>query len=411
MTQFQCLKKAYEKIGSDYKFDTKYFDNVKGDIYFDLATGKEVDKKDENKVNFDFGLALDISINDADLITADVEFAIELSKGSVVYNDHWYVKMELKYDMEDADPTYTLAMFTANDHSNLPYIKTNSKCVYEYDYVDMTKGKIHEWRKFVFSASKPVYKDASHQTLDTYIAEEGFEYRADTAKWYHDGQGYKFTKNGGTQEASAAAIFFEDIGLNSTDIDGTPFANKQGERNAVMQDLYKEFTKQVKHELVIELVKAGEEHHGDTSEPAGIAIMNQDLSGYFDGYSCPDMSIIDIFNGFKSEYDNVLVKPRAVYVNADGGYIRDVNDVRALEFFFSVSSLKDISENNAVPLGYNNTIKYGYELLQMVAHQQITDRSFVIIVHESDRNFYTLFQMNYTGDLPEFDPGENPPKK
>ena len=137
--------------------------------------------------------------------------------------------------------------------------------------------------------------------------------------------------------------------------------------------------------------------------------MNQDLSGYFDGYSCPDMSIIDIFNGFKDN-DNVLVKPRAVYVNADGGYIRDVNDVRTLDFFFSVSSLQG-SENNAVPLGYNNTIKYGYELLQMVAHQQITDRTFVIIVHESDRNFYTLFQMNYTGDLPEFNPDENPPKK
>ena len=123
------------------------------------------------------------------------------------------------------------------------------------------------------------------------------------------------------------------------------------------------------------------------------------------------MSIIDIFNGYQSGSDNVLIKPRAVYVNADDGYVRDVDDVRALEFFFSVSSLQGISENNAVPLGYNNTIKYGYECLQMVAHQQITDRSFVIIVHESDRDFYTLFQMNYTGDLPEFDPGENPPKK
>ena len=412
MTQFQCLKRAYEKIGSEYKFDTKYFDDITGSIYLDLATGKEADKKEENKVNFTFGLALDISIDDTDLITADVEFLIELTKGSEVYKDNWYVKMELKYDMEDADPTYTLAMYTSNDHSRLPYSKTNSNFVYEYDYVDMNKGRIHEWRKFVFSTSKLVTKDAEHQTFDSYANEEGFEYRADTARWYHDGQGYKFMQNGGTKEASAAAIFFEDIGLNSTDINPDSFEGKQGERNSVMQDLYKEFTKQVKRELVLELVEAGEGNsHGNPNDIAGIAVMNQDLSGRFDGYSCPNMAIIDIFNGYQDEYEHILVKPRVVYVNADGGYISDVSDVRTLNLYFGVPSLTGVSEYNAVPIGYNETIKSGYENLQILAHTQIADRTFAILVHDADRNLFGEFQMNYTGDLPEFDPGENPDKK
>ena len=46
-----------------------------------------------------------------------------------------------------------------------------------------------------------------------------------------------------------------------------------------------------------------------------------------------------------------------------------------------------------------------------VVDNQWASAVFAILVHDADRNLFGEFQMNYTGDLPDFDPGENQDKK
>ncbi|HBF86908.1 MAG TPA: hypothetical protein DDW54_04430, partial [Clostridiales bacterium] len=39
MIQFQCLKAVFDKVGEGYSFGVKYYAEITGDVYFDMATG------------------------------------------------------------------------------------------------------------------------------------------------------------------------------------------------------------------------------------------------------------------------------------------------------------------------------------------------------------------------------------
>ena len=120
MIQFQYIKKVLEKIGNGYEFNKKYYDTITGEMYLDIETGLKQDNKDEYKYNYTFTLGMNININDTDLITADVSFDINLSKGNNTYKTKWYVGIELDYDMTNNSPNYTMTMVTENDERELP---------------------------------------------------------------------------------------------------------------------------------------------------------------------------------------------------------------------------------------------------------------------------------------------------
>ena len=257
MIQFQCLKYAFEKIGSGYTFDTKYYDTINGKVYIDFDTGIEAEHTSEYEYNYSFVLGLGINIDSNDLITADVSFSITLSKGSSTYQTDWYVNMSLDYNMDKESPTYTLTMLTNNDERGLPYY---NRCVYEYDYVQVNDNKIIEWRKFDLEAPIELVRDNEHQTFDAYI-NSGVSYRVGAFAWYKNKSLYK-AKNIDKEDRKVrvANLLFE-LGLNSTDINKEPFASKQGTRNSVIQSMYQEFSRLFKKDIIYSLVS-----HDDAEE-------------------------------------------------------------------------------------------------------------------------------------------------
>ena len=81
MIQFQCLKTVFDSTGEDFTFSNKYYDTIKGDVYFDINTGEEKNAQsgDEYHYTYDFLLSLGIKFEDS-LITADISFDITLNQ-------------------------------------------------------------------------------------------------------------------------------------------------------------------------------------------------------------------------------------------------------------------------------------------------------------------------------------------
>jgi hypothetical protein len=78
-----------------------------------MNTGeKKESSESQYQADYQFGLAIWINIDDQDLITADVSFDINVSQNNQSYHTLWYVNLQLDYDMNETNPTYTLAMTT-----------------------------------------------------------------------------------------------------------------------------------------------------------------------------------------------------------------------------------------------------------------------------------------------------------
>ena len=71
MIQFQYLKSALEKIGTGFEFGTKYYYDIQNTVYYDIDSG-EIINDENHKWNYVFRLALEINIDDNDLITSSV---------------------------------------------------------------------------------------------------------------------------------------------------------------------------------------------------------------------------------------------------------------------------------------------------------------------------------------------------
>ena len=251
MIQFQCLKYAFDKIGSNYSFDTKYYDTVIGKVYIDFETGLEGEHKSQFEYDYSFTLGLAINIDANDFITADVSFSIVLSKEGNTYQTDWYVSMALNYNMDKENPTYTLTMLTNNDETGIPYY---DRCVYEYDYVDVQENQIKEWRKFDLEAHIPLVKDNEHQTFASYI-NDGVSYEVGSFSWYKNSAFYKAKDlNRNTDRRERVANLLYELGLNATDIDKAPFFNKQGNKNNVIQTMYSEFSNIFRKDIIYSLV-------------------------------------------------------------------------------------------------------------------------------------------------------------
>ena len=94
MIQFQCLKSVLEKIGSDFSFGVKYYDDMTGEVFFDPETGRDMNgisldaTRNQYKYDYLFRLSLRIGIDENDDIKADVSFDIRLTRENEEINTH-----------------------------------------------------------------------------------------------------------------------------------------------------------------------------------------------------------------------------------------------------------------------------------------------------------------------------------
>ena len=324
MIQFQCLKAVLEKIGKGFEFGAKYYDDITGEVFVDVATGRDMSddaNKNDYKYDYTFRLALRIDIDEADLIKADVSFDIRLVRGNEDVSMIWYVKMILDYDMTSTTPIYTLTMWTANDERQLAF---RGNYTYEYDYVDMKAAGINEWRKFVLEPDTKLVKDANHQSFETY-RNEGVVFNADTCKWYADKDLKKITRYDETKGATIADAFFA-FGLNSTNIDGTAFLSENGIQSDTITSAYRDFSEIFRKDVIYSLVSGKEDDHGENGghgEAVGIALLTQDREAWGAQNIERDCTVSDLFTGFGPWGGAVIgVKRPCIYsVDANGNVI------------------------------------------------------------------------------------------
>lgn len=342
MVQFQCLKSVIDKVGSDYKFGTKYYYTIAGTMYLDITTGQnmEENKADEFKYNYEFTLALEIDIFSNDLIDANVIFNIKLTQGEAEYNTQWYVYLNLDYDMKNTTPNYKLLMLTDNQEGELAYL--NRVQGYEYDYVEVDNNQIKEWRKFELETNEQLVKDNTHQLFSTYTNQENFEYRVGNCKWYKNGTLHKFTRidkpDGEEMKFTVASALYGGLNMNSTDIDSSSFKNMQGEENDVIYTIYRDFSKITGKNLVYSLVCKNEDD--SNREVAGLSVKLGNGENWNEPTLENDVMLLDLLlkdrpwgEGFMSSGH-----PHIFLVDKNGKNIDKVEDFNGFTFKLTVNN-------------------------------------------------------------------------
>ena len=271
MMQFRYLKAIFEEMGDDYELGTKYYYDITGQMYFDMQTGYPVDagRQDAAAYCYDyvFGFAISIELNEDDTIFAEVGFKINLTKGSEKYETTWYVSFDLDYDFDKDEPTYTLLMYTDNKESELPFLNRDQG--YEYGYVEVNKGSIREWRKFVMDVDREITIGGKYASFEDYIA-EGVGLADDTtAKWLKDGEYYKITRHTSETARTLAIAFVDGLGMNSTAINGGAFLAKSGKRSTVIDTYYKKICEVYGGDIIYDLVCKDEPSGKDGKDGSG----------------------------------------------------------------------------------------------------------------------------------------------
>ena len=399
MVQFQCLKAVFDKVGKGFEFGTKYYDNVTGEVYVNFENGlKDETKQDKNKYAFDFELAIDINIDDSDLITADVIFDIKLNQNNQNYETKWYVNLLLDYDMANSSPNYTLTMLTENDELQLPYY---NHFTYEYDYVNVQNSKINEWRKFCMHSSRRLVKDNSHPSFESYI-NEGISYKVDYPKWFKNNNLYKLTQMSDSQIKTIGNAMYDGLGLNATDINPEPFFNKQGTRNSVIQTIYKDFTKTLKEEVVYDLVCRDEDDDNQNQQhvrPAGIrAMLGNGTSGADHLPVGGDMQIYNLFNGYIDPFGEKHVVA-LWYCDENGNALREINDFHQLSYQFT-TSISEGSNEAYIPVevSLDTTIKEAYTMLKRLNSFGNYSREIMLLITDSEQVMGGV-SLSYVGEF------------
>ncbi len=343
MIQFQYLKNALEKIGDNFEFGTKYYYDVQNSIYYDVATGKIIND-DNYKWNYVFRLALEINIDDNDLITADVSFDIKLTQNNTVYNMNWYVGMELDYDMNDMTPNYTLNMMTDDKGLKGTYVLEN-------DYVNVVDNKINEWRKFNIEADRKVEKDNNHPNFDSYIS-EGIEYGVDHCKWYKNNNLRKLMNNKGENKRIVANACF-NAGLNSTDINGQAFLNKNGISNDKVGEFYTEISDIFGKDIIYSILPDDDDHKNDNddgsgndggsgNDVSGIAIKLDNNTDFGDGnFIVKNVKMSELLTDQQAwkKYDKSTFITPKVYAVDSNNIAGDIfTDINYLDYYFVINN-------------------------------------------------------------------------
>ncbi len=335
MVQFQCIKRAFEKIGKDYEFGINYYDDITGIIYLDIDKGTKA-KEQTEEYKYDFVFTLDIQLNIAldDSIQAKVGFDINFSKGEESYHSQWYVEMYLEYDMQDTNPTYELLMLTQNDDSDVPYF---DRMVYEYDYVDTNKGAIQEWRKFVLETNQKIYKNDKTPSFSDYTSDPNFTFRADTTHWFKNGKFFKQTNTTRHEEEIIASNMFDGLGMNSEYIDSRQTRDEyNSKRNSVVKELYKEFSEAVRDELVYQLIVNDEDEQKEEEKQIDHIVLVEGSENYLLDYKMvTDLKFHELFTGFVDLYGDKYGAHLTYFDNEDH-YHSDVEDITKLTYKFAL---------------------------------------------------------------------------
>ena len=332
MIQFQCVKAAIEKIGDSYSFGTKYYYDITGSIYVNDDFSEKMSEDNQYKWDYVFRLALEINIDDNDLITVDVSFDINLRQGEKTMSTTWYVGMILDYDMTNLTPNYTLNMITDEDELNL----ISRQCYYiENDYVEVKDNKIIEWRKFGLETDRRILKDSNHQTFDSYI-DEGINYDVGHAKWYKNSNLRKITSHTSEKDRIIANAYF-NYGMNSTDINSNEFINKSGTENNVIQSIYNDMTQIFREDLVYDFVTDEQDSHKN-SNAAGIRFHTE---GVINGYACTNQNRDITFTDLFSESGNAWIGNGYIviyYIDENSGDLDSESDLSKFKIFVSYNN-------------------------------------------------------------------------
>ena len=359
MIQFQYIKKVLEKIGNGYEFNKKYYDTITGEMYLDIETGLKQDNKDKYKYNYTFILGMNINIDDTNLITADVSFDINLTKGNNTYKTKWYVGIELDYDMTNNSPNYTMAMVTENDERELPFY---GRYTYEYDYVEVKNSSINEWRKFCMDNDHRLYKDDNHQDFNAYI-NEGCKYKVDACSWFKNSTYYKSkkTRQEGQYADTVANALFKDLGMNANEINADTFFNKSGTQNSVIKTCYNDFSKIAKEDIIYNLVCKEEDHHDEDKVATSIRALNSDLTGGAGGYQVPGNTLIrELLSSFTDNFGEKVVI-YLYYLDQHEGRLSEITDLSSLRYFLKEQNKEESIEVNLDESLYDAVVRGNFQ--------------------------------------------------
>lgn len=402
MIQFQYLKAVFDKVGQGFEFGTKYYDSIVGEMYVDFATGfKDETKNEANKYSFNYELAIDITINEQDLINADVSFNIDLSQNGQTYNTKWFVNLLLDYDMNNASPTYNLTMLTENDEKEFPFF---DRFTYEYDYVDVSNNKINEWRKFCMHASERLVKDDAHPSFSSYT-KEGFTFKVDYPKWFKDNNYYKLEPMEDNQAAVVANTMYDNLGLNANDINGDVFFKKQGSQNKVMQDIYKNFSKIYGDEIIYNIVCRDKDDYdgdqGNTNQHAFIRPMIGNGQSGVENLAVSDMQIFSLFNGYFDPFGEKSIIS-LWYTDVNGNPLEEIRDLNSLSFQFTttINDNDDVELYIPVDISLDTTILEAYALLKNLNGFNEYSRKIRLIVKDN-QEVYGAITLQYLGEFDE----------
>lgn len=313
MIQFQYLKALYEEVGEVFTFGTKYTYNLTGSVYYDFKN-RVATESAEFLQQYSFDLSIKINIDENDLISAIVEFDITYTNGGISRNQKKYAELILDYDMNESSPTYELTMIDIDDL--LSFESDDEKYISaEYDYVNVEKNTIKEWRKFGVCSPEAF---VNYQNND-------YVYKYSVLRAYKDSKIYhlenSFNKNINLKNA-VSRLGFDDA-LGSRDI----FNRESGQDNNKIQVVASKFNDILGKDFVNSFVYTGatEQWIDDREpEPENLFLRVESTGGE---QIYEDINLEDMFNpniGFdtkgKKGYLTVL------YKNGEDNTIATYND-------------------------------------------------------------------------------------
>lgn len=250
MIQFQYLKALYEESKDTFSFNTKYIHKLTGDIYYDFSTNEEVHEK-QYKYHYDFDFSFSLNIDDNDLISAKVLFDITYTHDEDSHHQYQYASLLLDYDMDEQSPTYNLIM---KDYTDL--LSDDLYNSVEYDYVNVDKGSIVEWRKFGICAPTSI----------KYYKNNEFIYNFSVLRGYKDLTKYNRTIKRRDEATKIALI--EGFNLDSFIDEYVPFKNASGTKNDKIQVVVDRFNQIFGKDFVYHIAYSGvNEDYSEDREP------------------------------------------------------------------------------------------------------------------------------------------------
>lgn len=359
MIQFQYLKDLYEEVGEDFTFGTKYTYNLTGSVYYDFEN-RVATESAEFLQQYSFDLSIKINIDENDLISAIVGFDITYTNGGISRNQKRYAELILDYDMNETSPTYELTMIDIDDL--LSFESDDEKYISaEYDYVNVEKNTIKEWRKFGV---------CSPNTLANY-QDNDYIYKYSVLRAFKDNKLFKatnsFNKNINLKNAVLGLGFID--ALTSRDA----FNRESGQDNNKIQVVVNKFNNILGKDFVNSFIYTGatEEWADDREpEPENLFLRIESTGGY---QVYQDIKLDDLFNPnigwdekgikqyltiyYKNGEDNTLatynnfndfnVKVRSTYDKAKWIDV-DNNDIKTITNYIEQSGFKGYYDEDSL---------------------------------------------------------------